>query len=77
MAHYNLGVAYSTLGRNQDAVAAYQQVIRLKPTEARAHLALAAVYLMLGDRESALEEYTILKTLDQNLANDLFRFMEQ
>ena len=77
VAHYNLGVAYSNLKRSQDAVAAYQQVIRLKPADARAHLGLAAVYLMLGDRGAALEEYTILKTLDQSLAEKLFSAISQ
>ena len=77
LAYINLGGAYSNLGRNQDAVAAYQQAIRLKPDDARAHLGLGAVYLTLGDKGSALEEYQILKTLDQNSANNLLRFIYQ
>src|SRR5438067_904109 len=74
-AWFKVGVCNGELGRWHEAVAAVQQAIHLKPNDAEAHLNLGAAYLILGDRDSALEEYKILKTLDQNLANDLFGFL--
>src|SRR5437667_311576 len=74
-AYYNLGVANGQLGHWHAAVAALQQAIHLKSNDAEAHLNLGVAYLILGDRDSALEEYKILKTLDQNLANDLVGFI--
>src|SRR5437763_543547 len=74
-AWFKVGVCNGELGRWHEAVTAVQQAIRLKPNDAEAHLNLGVAYLILGDRDSALEEYQILKTLDQNLANDLFGFL--
>ena len=65
------------LGGYQDAVAAYQQAIRLKPDYADAYYNLGWTYVILSDRGSALEEYKILKTLDQNLAEQLFSLIYQ
>jgi len=33
------------------------------------------VYLVLGDRGSALDEYKIIKGLDKDLANELFNLI--
>jgi tetratricopeptide (TPR) repeat protein len=70
--HYILGTAYVRLGRNQEAVEAYKEAIRLKPDYADAHYNLGIFYLLLNDKGSALEEYKILKDLNQKLANELF-----
>jgi len=75
MAHYNLGVAYGKLGRWQKAIKSYKQAIRLKPDYAYAHNNLGAAYLITGDKGSALEEYKILKTLDADLASELFNLI--
>ena len=70
-AYLGLGIAYTMLGRNSDAVEICRKAIRIKPGYAQAHYALGLNYLMLGDRASALEEHSILETLDRDLATEL------
>jgi tetratricopeptide (TPR) repeat protein len=71
-AHYYLGLVYGKQERYQEAINAFKQAIQIKPDYAEAHYYLGLCYVALGDRGSALEEYKILKTLDQNLANKLY-----
>jgi tetratricopeptide (TPR) repeat protein len=71
-AHCDLGLTYGMLGRYQEAIEALKQAIRIKPDNARAHFGLGAAYLSVGDKGSALDEYKILKTLNQDLATELF-----
>jgi len=47
----------------------------LKPSLAEAHLNLGMAYLKLGDKGSAMEEYKILRGLNQELANKLFNLI--
>jgi len=70
--YFNLGYAYYQLGFYKDAIEAYKQAIRIYPDHASAHCNLGVTYLMVGDRNSALNEYKILKELDIDLANKLF-----
>ena len=73
--HLNLGVSYGSLGRldrRQEAIDAYKQAIRIKPDYALAHYNLGLSYLYLNNKGSALEEYKILKSLDSELAEELF-----
>ena len=73
-AHYYdcLGVSYVNLGRHAEAITAYKQAIRIRPDNAYSHLYLGLAYLITDDKGSALEEYKILKELDQEMANELF-----
>ena len=63
------------LQRYKESKEAYQQAIRLKPDFAEAHYGLGRTYLMLGDRDGALEEYNVLKTLDPKSAEELLKNM--
>ena len=57
------------------AVAAVEhgaQAIRINPDYAEAHYSLGVAYLLIRDRNSALDEYKILEKLDIDLANKLF-----
>jgi tetratricopeptide (TPR) repeat protein len=74
-AHYNLGFTYAETGRDKEAMESFRQAIRLKPDSAAAHFAYGKTVLALGDRGLALEEYKVLKGLDKDLANKLFRMM--
>ena len=76
-AYLNLGVTYSELGRYQDEVEAYKQAIKIRPNYAEAHYNLGFAYLITGDKGLAFEEYKILKTLDAEKANDLFKLINK
>jgi tetratricopeptide (TPR) repeat protein len=71
-AYSNLGVAYLSLGRWQEAIEACKEAIKIKPYFAGAHNNLGVAYLKMGDKNSALAEYNILKSLNSELANNLF-----
>jgi tetratricopeptide (TPR) repeat protein len=74
-AHYNLGWTYTKLGRHTEAIEAFKQAIRINPGDAWAHYLLGVDYLITKDRGSALEQYKILKNLDNDLANHLFNLI--
>ncbi|MGD0572956.1 MAG: tetratricopeptide repeat protein [Sedimentisphaerales bacterium] len=74
-AYYNLGIAYFERDSYQEAIESYKQAIRVRPNYAEAHLHLGLTDLMVDDEGSALEEYKMLKTLDTELANKLFKFI--
>ena len=48
-----------------------QDAVKLKPDFAAAHYELGLLYVETGERDMAQEEYTILITLDQKLADKL------
>jgi protein O-mannosyl-transferase len=70
-AHYNLGMTYSALGRWPQAIDAFKQAVKFKPDLAIAHKNLGVAYLVTGDKNSALAEYNILKSLNPQLADEL------
>jgi tetratricopeptide (TPR) repeat protein len=72
-AHNNLGVAYGKFGRGIEAIDAFKQAIRIKPDDAEAHYNLGYAYLAIGDKNSALAECNILKSLNLEFANNLFK----
>jgi Flp pilus assembly protein TadD len=74
-AYFSLGLAYGSLRRYTEAIEVFKQSIRIKPDYAYAHFMLGTTYLQIGDRVSALEEYKILKTLDDDKANELFNMI--
>ena len=53
-AHYNAGIAYSQLGRFQEAIEAQKIVIRINPDFAPAHHAMGHAFLQRGDKTGAL-----------------------
>jgi tetratricopeptide (TPR) repeat protein len=73
MAYNNLGVSYGNLGRNQESIEVYKQAIRIKPDYTEAHINLGYAYLAIGDKDSALAEFNILKSLNSQPANNLFK----
>jgi len=72
-AYDNLGFAYYKLGRYKEAIESSKQSIRIEPDNAYTHWILGVSYLMTSDKDSALNEYKILKILDIDLANNLFK----
>jgi len=80
MNYYNLGKYYDHLGLYKDAIEAYKQAIRIDPDRvicAIFRFNLGVSYLLIGDINSALNEYNILKNLDINLANELFNIISE
>ena len=71
-AHDSLGIAYYNVGRYREAAEAFRKAISLKPEYAAAHFGLGATCVALGDRGAALKQYKILKSLDTDLARNLF-----
>ena len=71
-AHSMLGDAYWNCGCYEQSMAAYKQAMNLQLDNPYIHFQVAQAYLKMGDKDSALEEYEILKKLDEGLAKQLF-----
>ena len=76
-APYDLGYVYADLGMYKEAIEAFRQAIRINPDFSEAHCCLGLVYVSLNDKGSALEQYKILKSLDSERANELFKFINK
>lgn len=63
------------LGRYRKVIESFKQALRLKPDDAKTNAGLGLSYLKLGDKDSALEEYKILKDLNTELADEFFNFI--
>jgi len=63
---------YACLSEYAKAIEAYKEAIRINSNYANAHYMLAIAYLSIGDKDSTLDEYKILKELNIDLANKLF-----
>jgi tetratricopeptide (TPR) repeat protein len=74
-AHRFLGRAYLKAGKFKEAIESFKQALRIDPDHAEAHFYLGCVYFIMEDRGSALEEYNILKDLDGEMANNLFKLI--
>jgi len=68
-AYYNLGVAYGSLGRYQDAIEAYKQAIRINPDDAEAHYNLGVAYGTLGRGQNEIESYKQAIRIKPNFAD--------
>ena len=71
LTQYNLGRALKNSGDLSSAVRAMQNAVKLKPDWAAAHYELGVLYIETAEPLLAREEYTILTTLDQKLADKL------
>jgi len=71
-AHWGLGLAYRQLGFHEESIVSFREVIRLRPDFADARYNLAESCLITKRKCEAIEEYAILKELDEELASRLF-----
>ena len=67
----NMGEAYLELNRYSEAAESFRQSIRLKPDFGKAYYNLGRCLLAMGDRDGALEQYTILTNIDAEWAEKL------
>lgn len=68
LAHLNLGVVYLRQGRHDEAIAVYQNVIKMKPDYTRAYNNLGAVYATLGRHAEAAAVYEQALAVDPKFA---------
>lgn len=64
------GIGYAGQG-NVDALEAYEEAIRVYPDHVEAHFRLGELYVDMGEKGYALEEYESLKRLDGAKASEL------
>ena len=70
--YHKIGLSYNALGNYIEAIDAYKMAINEYPTYAEAHFQLGFVYFKLGDWDSGVKEYRILKDLNGDLAHELY-----
>ena len=70
--HFNIGVTYGRMERPHASVNAYTQAIRANPRMVEAHYNLGITFLELGNRKLALDQYEILRPLNDGVASSLF-----
>ena len=64
--HYNLGVAYTTQGRTEDAVKEFRAAIQAKPDYFEAHYNLAKAYSRQGRIANAIQEFLAVIRINPN-----------
>jgi tetratricopeptide (TPR) repeat protein len=69
----NLGVLFGKhLRMYDDAIRTFKKAIEIEPDNPDAHFNLGIAYLIQEDRESAIEEYEILKDIAPEMAGKLY-----
>jgi Tfp pilus assembly protein PilF len=69
---FGLAMSYLRLDKRSVALAAFEKVVEINPSHAEAHYFLGVIYEARGSIGDAWEEYNILKTLDEELAEKLY-----
>ncbi len=71
-AYFALGLVYANMGNYRQEANAYKEALRINPEFVAAHYNMGLLYLRAGERDAALEQYKILKKLDEDAAHKLF-----
>jgi len=74
-AFHNMGVLQARMDRPDAAIESHKQVIRIKPDHAPSHYQLGKAFIATGNKPDALAQYSILKALDSDLADELFAIL--
>jgi len=72
-AHYELGAILARMKKNQEAVVHLTEAIQIAPNFGEAHLALGIIYLEIGRKNLAFERYKILRAINKELAQSLYK----
>jgi|GEM_PF-1629240 len=75
--HKTLGYVYMNLYMYEEAIGALKVVIKRDPDYAMSYYNLGFVYNVSNDKDSALEQYEILKSLDSELADKIFKLINK
>jgi tetratricopeptide (TPR) repeat protein len=70
-------VAYTKLSKWKEASDALKESVKLRPAHASSRYMLGLCYLTMGDKPLAMEQAEALKSLDQNLANQLLALAQK
>jgi tetratricopeptide (TPR) repeat protein len=73
--YYDMGVIYNARHLPAEELRAYIRAIRADPQMVPAHFSIAQLFLKQGNRKMALQEYTILKSLNREVARHLFEMI--
>lgn len=69
------GIAYLNLRKRSHAIAVLKHLVDIDPSNALAHFYLGVSYEGIRRMSLAWEEYKILKTLDEKLADELYHII--
>ena len=67
-----LGIAYRSLGRYEEAIEAYKKALQRSPTDLFAHIGLAATYVLLGREEEGRAEAAEVLRIDPKFSLEYF-----
>jgi TonB family protein len=73
----DLGKAYGQLDRNEEALDSLKRAVEINPDSVEGHFNLGLTFLRIGDKESAMKEFTILKDLSEDRADTLRRLIKK
>jgi tetratricopeptide (TPR) repeat protein len=71
--HYQMAAILDRQGKTREAIAHLREAVEILPNYGEGHLALGMLYLRMGKKDLALEKYKILKAINMNLADRLYR----
>ena len=71
--YFDMGITYGFMHMPEEELRAYTDAIRVDPQMGPAHLNIALIFLKQGNRKLALQQYAILKSLDEEAAERLFK----
>jgi len=77
LVYYKLGNTLRLQGKLNEAISQYQKALKLKPNYTNVHYNLGLTHMLKGDKNSALKQYKILKYLDNNVAEQLFKHIHK
>ena len=70
--HFDVGVTYRLKNKPEEELRAYTRAIRANPRLVPAHHNLGLLFLNQGNRKLALQQYEILRDLDEKTAESFF-----